>query len=282
MKGLKTRLLSTVTILPLALGVVAGTVVVSDMITAGVTNAVASCKPYNPCAAVAASASDTCFVPRLQSDAACNPCAAKPCSPCAPENPCAAKNPCSPCNPCAAKKPCSPDNPCAAAADVKLTEDEITAVYECLLPEMTEAYGKASLLVTAKWPKWTNMARLSYRSDTHGGRFVANYANHVARGTYRNFDAVKAMPVGSIIAKPSFAVNANGTVAIGPLFAMEKMPAGFNAATADWRYAMVMPDGTLFGITGGKNADGLAYCHDCHAAAEANDMMLFLPEAYRR
>ena len=48
--------------------------------------------------------------------AACGPCAAKRCNPCAAKNPCAAMrcNPCAaknPCNPCAAKNPC---NPCAA------------------------------------------------------------------------------------------------------------------------------------------------------------------------
>lgn len=62
----------------------------------------------------------------VQIAAACNPCKANPCNPCAaaknPCNPCAAaknpcaaaKNPCAatnPCNPCAAKNPCNPCKP---------------------------------------------------------------------------------------------------------------------------------------------------------------------------
>lgn len=54
----------------------------------------------------------------VQMAAACNPCKANPCNPCAaknPCNPCAATNPCNPCaakNPCAASNPCNPCNPC--------------------------------------------------------------------------------------------------------------------------------------------------------------------------
>ena len=279
MKGLKAQLLSTATVLPLALGASAGTIVFSGLVSTVGNVAFASCRPSNPCAAE--TVSETCFVDRLKTAAAPNPCAAKPVEACSPCNPCAAAKPCTPCNPCAAKTPCNPCNPCAAA-EFGLTEDELAAVIDCLMPEMTAAYAKSDLPVAAKWAKWTNVARLPYRSQKHGGRFVATYANHVASYTYRNYDAVKAMPVGSIIAEPSFAVSASGVVALGPLFVMEKMPPGSSAATADWRYALVMADGTLFGITGGKNADELTHCHDCHAAAEDNDMMLFPPTAYRK
>lgn len=163
-----------------------------------------------------------------------------------------------------------------------MTDAELKAVYDCLKPEMVKGYGKSGVLAAKKWGKWTKVSTISYRSDTHGGRLVNNYANHIAKGTYQKYDSVKVMPIGSTLAKPSFVVNANGTVAPGPLFTMEKMVRGFNKDTANWRYAMVMPDGTLFGLTGGKNAAGMKFCHDCHIAAEDNDMMLFLPEEYRK
>jgi hypothetical protein len=166
---------------------------------------------------------------------------------------------------------------------VELTAAELKAVYDCLKPELIQAYGEAGILAAKRWGKWTQFSSVSYRSDTHGGRFVNNAANRIAKDTYAQYENVKRMPIGSMLAKDSFVVNANGTVAPGPLFTMEKMTVGFNEATADWRYAMVMPNGTLFGITGGQNAAGLKFCHDCHqAAGEDNDMMLFMPEEYRK
>lgn len=249
-----------------------------------------ACNPCNPCsAAKACNPCNPCGAKK-----ACNPCnpcgAAKACNPC---NPCSAATACNPCNPCAAKKacnpcaaaacnPCNPCNPCAAAAEVELTAEELKAVYDCLKPELVKAYGKAPALAAKRWGKWERFSSVSYRSDTHGGRLVNNYSNSIGKKAYGQYDAVKRMPIGSTLAKDSFVVNANGTVALGPLFLMEKMTRGFNKATADWRYAMVMPNGTLFGITGGKNAAGLKFCHDCHIAAEDNDMMLFLPEEYRK
>lgn len=294
MQPLKTRLLSTAAALPLVLGLATGMGVMGGLATGTTTLAACNpcaakkpcnpcnpctakaCNPCNPCSATAAAVSRECFVPRLQKAAACNPCAAKnPCNPC---NPCAAKTPC---NPCAASA-CNPCNPCAAAPEVELTAGELKSVYDCLKGELVAAYGKVDILVAKRWGKWKRFSAVSYRSDTHGGRFVNNYANRIAENTYGQFEKVKSMPVGSMLAKDSFQVNADGTVAPGALFSMEKMASGFNKETGDWRYAMVMPKGTLFGITGGKNSTGLTYCHDCHVAAAENDMMFFMPEEYRK
>jgi hypothetical protein len=60
------------------------------------------------------------------------------------------------------------------------------------------------------------------------------------------------LPAGSVVAKDSFAVTAAGDVFAGPLFIMEKMSQGFNAASRDWRYTMIMPDGSVFGVTNGR------------------------------
>ena len=56
-----------------------------------------------------------------------------------------------------------------------------------------------------------------------------------------------------------------------PLFLMEKMPAGFSYVTGDWRYIMIMPDGSLFGETRGDGAVTLedAYCFGNCALAPA-------------
>lgn len=227
------------------------------------------CAARNPCAPgrTAASGSD-CVVPRLQ-QAAANPCAAK-------ANPCAAKA-----NPCAAQaNPCNPCNPCAAAADIELEDHEAMAVYDCLLESMRAAYAKAGLAAAKAYPQWARYSTRPYQSATHGGRFVHNYADDRAKA-YGRFEKAGAMPPGAQIAKDSFVVHPNGATEIGPLFLMEKMQAGFNAESGDWKYTMIMPDGTVFGQTKGANAEGMAFCAQCHAAAAENDHLFFLPAEHR-
>ena len=60
---------------------------------------------------------------------------------------------------------------------------------------------------------------------------------------------------------------------------MQKMPAGFNAESGDWRYSMVMPNGSVFGTTGG--ASGVQFCIGFLASAEEQDSMYFLPDEDR-
>ncbi len=226
----------------------------------------------------------------------CNPCAAtNPCNPCAaanPCNPCAAKNPCNPCaatnpcNPCAAANPCNPCaanpcNPCAAGTTVELTEAEAAKAYDCVSGPMKAAYTKSGNAVAAAYQGWRRYSRVAYQSATHGGRYVQNFANGKARA-YGAFEKSGAMPVGSVLAKDSFAVNTRGRVSPGPLFIMEKMPAGFNNASYNWKYTMIMPNGSVFGVTNGRNSAGMRFCYECHASvAEDQDSMMFLPDEYR-
>ena len=84
-----------------------------------------------------------------------------------------------------------------------------------------------------------------------------------------------------MIAKDSFAVTEDGGVHPGPMFVMEKMPAGFNDASGDWRYTMIMPDGSIFGVTDGTGSKRVEYCISCHLAREAHDHLYFVPEAFR-
>ena len=68
----------------------------------------------------------------------------------------------------------------------------------------------------------------------------------------------------------------------GALFLMEKMPDGFNHASGNWRYTMIMPDGSIFGTTGGVGAKQVQFCISCHLAVEHQDHLFFIPEEYRR
>ena len=73
----------------------------------------------------------------------------------------------------------------------------------------------------------------------------------------------------------------NGNVVAGPLFVMEKMPAGFNADSGNWRYTLVLPGGKVIGTTNGKGSGNVEFCIGCHMSAEDTDSMMLLPEDYR-
>lgn len=263
--------------------------------------AAGACNPCNPCAAGGGAVSKACFVPRLQAAAKCNPCAAKKCNPCAAKacNPCAAKkcNPCAakacnPCNPCAAKKcnpcnpcgakACNPCNPCGAGgATAELTDAEAVAVYDCLLKELKAAYAKSDNKIAISYTAWPRYSKRAYVSATHGERLVQNYANEKGRA-YGAFENAGTFPAGTVLAKDSFMAHANGTVSVGPLFIMEKMQSGFNAESGDWRYTMIMPNGSIAGTTKGAGDANVAFCIGCHiSVAPEQDSVMLLPEEYR-
>lgn len=234
-----------------------------------------ACAPCGPCGAGAGPVSKVCVISRL---AAANPCAAKSCGPAkkAGCGPCGAKKACGPCAP--KKSACGP---CGAAAPaVKLTDGEARTVYACLKAELAAAYAKSNHPVAKAYAKWKRYNTVSYTSATHGSRFVNNYGNAKA-SDYSKYDQVKRMPVGAILAKDSFVVQAGGKVALGPLFLMEKMAKGWNKASGDWRYTMIMADGTITGVTKGKGSANMEFCYGCHMAAAEKDSLMFMPEQYR-
>ncbi len=146
---------------------------------------------------------------------------------------------------------------------------------------MQAGYAKSGHPVAAQYIDWPRYNKVPYRSATHGNRYVNNHANDVARD-YGVFEDAGVMPAGSVVAKNSFGVSAKGQVSIGPLFVMEKMPAGFNPASTDWRYTMIMPDGSIFGTTKGASSAKVQFCVDCHMGlAEDTDSLLFIPDEYR-
>jgi hypothetical protein len=164
---------------------------------------------------------------------------------------------------------------------VELTDAEAVAAYDCLLKEMKAAYAKSDNDVALGYSGWKAYSTQAYLSGTHGNRYVQNYANDAAKA-YGAFEDAGQMPAGAKVAKDSFSVSANGKVAIGPLFIMEKMSAGFHPASGDWRYTMVMPDGSIFGRTHGPGAAKIEFCAECHLSVTPDaDSLMFLPEDYR-
>jgi hypothetical protein len=215
--------------------------------------------------------SASCVIPRL---AKANPCAAKKgCGACG-----AKKSACGACG--AAKKGCGACGACGGKPAVKITNAEAAAAYDCLLKELKAAYAKSGNRVARAYAGWKRYSKRPYPSATHGNRLVSNYGNRAAR-RYINYEKVKQMPVGSVLAKDSFLVQADGKLALGPLFLMEKMARGWNAASRDWKYTMIMPDGKVAGTTRGKGAATMKFCADCHNAAAERDALFFLPKAHR-
>ena len=163
----------------------------------------------------------------------------------------------------------------------ELSDAAALTLYLRILDEMVSGYRMSHLDAAATYRTWRRYNKTPYRSATHGERFVNNYGNTVAKN-YKDYEAAGTMPAGAILAKDSFAVTTRGDVFLGPLFLMEKMAPGFNAASRDWRYSMIMPDGSLFGMTEGEGSERVTFCVTCHqTAGDENDHLFFIPDDYR-
>jgi hypothetical protein len=161
--------------------------------------------------------------------------------------------------------------------------DDSTAlvVYAEILDDMVRGYALSRNATARDYRKWRRYNWAPYRSATHGERFVNNYGNAIGKD-YGRFEQAGEMPVGTVLAKDSVAVTALGDVYPGPLFIMEKMPAGFDPGGGDWRYSMILPDGSYFGVTNGQQAERVEFCRSCHqAAGKERDFLFFVPEDNR-
>ncbi len=162
-----------------------------------------------------------------------------------------------------------------------LADADALTIYDRIRADMLAVYRKSGNPLAADFQTWRRYNVTPYLSDTHGERYVSNYANPRARA-YGKAENAGTLPEGSILAKDSFEVTDRGDVLTGPLFLMEKMSTGFNPEGRDWRYTMIMPDGGLFGTTNGEGSDRVEFCIDCHqAAGDEEDHLFFVPEPHR-
>ena len=160
-----------------------------------------------------------------------------------------------------------------------LSKEEALQIYKSLQRRMARGYDAAQLDLLMNYQNWPLFNDAPYISATHGQRFVNSYANRMAHN-YGTLQEGEKLPVGSVLAKDSVTVTDEGNIHPGALFVMEKLPEGTSPDTADWRYVMVLPDGSLFGDTTGFRASAVAYCHDCHEAVADRDYTFFVPEEY--
>lgn len=184
-----------------------------------------------------------------------------------------------PTSPALAHDPSQPQEHFSVDMPAKLSPSEADAIYADILDDMIKAYSLSRDPDAANYRRWQRHNSSAYPSGPHGTRYVNVYGNGFAR-PYG--EAGQIMPEGAVLAKDSFAVADDGDAFVGPLFVMEKMTPGFDADSGDWRYSMIMPDGSFFGRTGGDNAHKVEFCVTCHEEAGAeNDYLFFVPEAFR-
>lgn len=183
--------------------------------------------------------------------------------------------------PLGAEEPSSPEQHFTVPDPADLTPGDAEGIYARMADDMAAGYALSQDPTAVSYRRWRRFNSAPYPSATHGSRYVNNYGNGLAH-RYGSADATEPMPEGAILAKDSLAVTADGTAFPGPLFLMEKMAPGFDPDARDWRYSMIMPDGSFFGMTGGDNDQRVRFCITCHeAAGDGHDALFFVPEAFR-
>jgi len=140
------------------------------------------------------------------------------------------------------------DNP----ADLSL--EEANEIYDELRERMAKGYALAELPIIDDYQSWTRYNSAPYLSATHGRRFVNNFANDKA-SAYGKLGEGEVYPEGTVFAKDSLTVIDDSRVFPGAMFIMEKLAPETSPETADWRYVMVLPDGTTLGDTTGNKPE---------------------------
>jgi hypothetical protein len=164
----------------------------------------------------------------------------------------------------------------------RLTAAEANAVYDDIADELAGMYAISREPAAERYRRWTRHNIAPYLSATHGNRYVNNYANRMAQDYATVATQGGALPAGSIIAKDSFTVTHDKEVFGAALFLMEKLAPGTSSETADWRYVMILPDGSFIGDSRGMGADDVAYCHGCHRQRADTDFLYYVPKQMRR
>jgi Cytochrome P460 len=132
------------------------------------------------------------------------------------------------------------------------------------------------LAVGADYASYVKMNTSPVSSETHGGRLVDTYVNAIGAAAYLDADA--EMPAGTVIVKTSVETkDGASTGEAGPIFVMEKRPAGFDPEHGDWAYAIhwEAPPPRWAKQFGGpiywrSPSRRVAYCVECHDNYDRN------------
>lgn len=167
---------------------------------------------------------------------------------------------------------------CAVAVDdpFALEAAAIDEIYACLKDEMVASYATEGDAVASAYRDWTVTSTRPAVAGAHGNRLLYTFANDIAAEQYLKYaEEGVSMPVGSVLAKESITISAKKKAAVtGPLFIMTKGEPGSAPETADWVYGGIQPNGKPMQFK-------QSFCHDCHIAWEAQDMMAYPLEEVR-
>jgi hypothetical protein len=167
---------------------------------------------------------------------------------------------------------------CAVAVDdpFALEAAAIEEIYACIKDEMVAGYAKEGDAVASAYRDWTVSSSRPAVAGAHGNRLLYTFANDIAAEQYLKYATEGvSMPVGSVLAKESITISAKKKAAVpGPLFIMTKGEPGSAPETADWVYGGIQPNGKPMKFK-------QSFCHDCHVAWEAQDMLAYPLEEVR-
>jgi cytochrome P460 len=153
-------------------------------------------------------------------------------------------------NPCAAN-PCAAQNPCAKKTAGAVTKD------------------KAAEAAFKDYKSWKKVNEQPVKSASHGSTLVFTYLNKKAQPAAAN--GKFPFPVGSTLVKEAFDDQGGKPGGMSKVFVMEKRAKGYDSASGDWHYAVVMPDGAVAMTGNGKAGSSTQFCGACHEAAKVND-----------
>lgn len=146
----------------------------------------------------------------------------------------------------------------------EVTYEEAKAIYDCLKDDLYSGYqqgtkGWISPKVIADYRNWTPANTMPANPGFHSNRYLNTWVNDVGAEQYLKYNDVdNKMPAGTIIAKETFDVQADGKATPGPLFFMEKVAAGVSPETNDWYYYFVSEKGVPQAV------DVMSACNACH------------------
>ncbi len=165
---------------------------------------------------------------------------------------------------------------CTVAGDpYDLDDAGVTALYDCIKDKMAAQYASQGDEVGSAYRGWAVTSTRPGLAGPHGERFLQTFANDVAAEQYLKFEEEGVvMPVGSVLAKESFKVKKDGSLAVGPLFIMTKLEAGGAPDADDWHYDALQPNGKVMKIK-------QSFCHDCHVGWESQDNLGYPLEEVR-
>jgi len=153
-------------------------------------------------------------------------------------------------------------------------------IYDSIIEQMAKGYSQSGYKTAKEYRDWRRDNNAPYLSAGHGNRFLNNFGNNISSG-YLKLRRGQKMPVGSVLAKDSFTVTDNGEIFAGALFIMEKLAQGKSPTSGDWRYAMIMPDGSLFGDSTVEGDSSMQFCQDCHKRVKTRDYLFLIPQKFR-